>query len=86
MAPVAGQDLSSTVPTQMAWGGIAVLAIAVGALMDGVPEALVIGLSLLGGGQIGLGVVAGAVHDGGLVLGDDDLAGLAEQLVDRYLD
>ncbi|WP_296173137.1 hypothetical protein [uncultured Brevundimonas sp.] len=34
-------------------------AIAVGALMDGVPEALVIGLSLLGGGQIGLGVVAG---------------------------
>ncbi|AUX38978.1 zinc/iron permease [Sorangium cellulosum] len=35
------------------------LAIAVGAVLDGVPESLVIGLSLLGGGKIGLGLVAG---------------------------
>ena len=35
------------------------LAIAVGAILDGVPESLVIGLSLLGGGSIGLGLVAG---------------------------
>ncbi|KXO94918.1 hypothetical protein AXK56_20220 [Tsukamurella pulmonis] len=40
MAPVAGQDLSSTVPTQMAWGGIAVLAIAVGALLTGAVAAV----------------------------------------------
>ena len=35
------------------------LAIAAGALLDGVPESLVIGLSLLGGEKIGLGLVAG---------------------------
>lgn len=35
------------------------LAIAVGAVLDGIPESLVIGLSLLGGGTIGLGLVAG---------------------------
>jgi ZIP family zinc transporter len=35
------------------------LAIAVGAVLDGIPESLVIGLSLLGGGKIGLGLVAG---------------------------
>ncbi|MGA5760584.1 ZIP family metal transporter [Nonomuraea bangladeshensis] len=33
-------------------------AIAVGALLDGVPESVVLGLSLLGGGDIGLAVVA----------------------------
>lgn len=35
------------------------LAIAAGALLDGIPESMVIGLSLLGGEKIGLGVVAG---------------------------
>ncbi|XXT18868.1 hypothetical protein WME94_52440 [Sorangium sp. So ce429] len=35
------------------------MAIAVGAVLDGIPESLVIGLSLLGGGKIGLGLVAG---------------------------
>ena len=35
------------------------LAIAVGAVLDGIPEALVIGLSLLGGGKLAAGVVAG---------------------------
>ena len=34
------------------------LAIAVGALVDGVPESIVIGLSLLGGGKIGFALVA----------------------------
>lgn len=34
-------------------------AIAVGALLDGIPESLVIGLSLLAGGEIGLALVAG---------------------------
>lgn len=35
------------------------LAIAVGALLDGVPESIVVGLSLAGGGKIGAGLVAG---------------------------
>ena len=35
------------------------LAIALGAVLDGIPESLVTGLSLLGGGKIGLGLVAG---------------------------
>ena len=35
------------------------LAIALGTVLDGIPESLVIGLSLLGGGKIGLGLVAG---------------------------
>ena len=35
------------------------LAIAAGAILDGIPESLVIGLSLLGGGKIGVGLVAG---------------------------
>ena len=35
------------------------LAIAVGAVLDGVPEAMAIGLSLVGGGKVGLGLVAG---------------------------
>jgi ZIP family zinc transporter len=35
------------------------LAIAVGAVLDGVPESLVIGLSLLGSGKIDLGLVVG---------------------------
>ena len=35
------------------------LAIAVGAVLDGIPESLVLGLSLLGGEKIGLGLVAG---------------------------
>lgn len=35
------------------------LAIAVGTILDGIPEALVIGLSLVGGGKLGLGLVAG---------------------------
>jgi len=35
------------------------LAIAVGALLDGVPESIVLGLSLIGGGKIGVGLVAG---------------------------
>ena len=35
------------------------LAIAIGSVLDGVPEALVISLSLLGGGKIAAGVVAG---------------------------
>ena len=35
------------------------LAIALGAVLDGVPESLVIGLSLAGGGKIGLGLVVG---------------------------
>ena len=35
------------------------LAIAVGALLDGVPESIVIGLSLVGGEKIGMGLVAG---------------------------
>ena len=35
------------------------LAIAVGAVLDGIPEALVIGLSMLGGGKLAVGVVAG---------------------------
>lgn len=35
------------------------LAIAVGAVLDGIPESLVIGLSIGAGGSIGLGVVAG---------------------------
>ena len=35
------------------------LAIAVGAILDGIPESLVVGASLLGGGKIGLGLVAG---------------------------
>ena len=35
------------------------LAIALGAILDGVPESMVIGLSLLGGGKIGVGLVAG---------------------------
>lgn len=35
------------------------LAIAFGALLDGVPESIVIGLSLLGGEKIGVGLVAG---------------------------
>lgn len=35
------------------------VAIAAGAILDGIPEALVIGLSMLGGGKIGMGVVAG---------------------------
>ena len=34
-------------------------AIALGAVLDGVPESLVIGLSLLEGGKVGLGLVAG---------------------------
>lgn len=34
-------------------------AIAVGAVLDGIPESLVIGLSLLQGGTIGLGLIAG---------------------------
>jgi zinc transporter, ZIP family len=34
-------------------------AIAVGAVLDGIPESLVIGLSLLGGEEIGLALVAG---------------------------
>jgi ZIP family zinc transporter len=35
------------------------MAIAVGALLDGIPESIVIGLSLLGSGKIGLALVAG---------------------------
>ncbi len=35
------------------------LAIAVGALIDGIPESIVIGLSLLSGGKIGMALVAG---------------------------
>ena len=35
------------------------LAIAVGAVLDGIPESLVLGLSLLDAGKIGLGLVAG---------------------------
>ena len=35
------------------------LAIALGTVLDGVPESLVIGLSLLGGGSAGLGLVTG---------------------------
>ena len=35
------------------------LAIAAGALLDAIPESMVIGLSLLGGGKIGVGLVAG---------------------------
>ncbi|HEY0811464.1 MAG TPA: hypothetical protein VGD49_14945 [Longimicrobiales bacterium] len=35
------------------------LAIAVGSILDGIPESLVIGLSLLNGGKIGAGLVAG---------------------------
>lgn len=35
------------------------MAIAVGALLDGVPESIVIGLSLLSGGKIGLALVVG---------------------------
>ena len=35
------------------------LAIAVGAVLDGIPESLIIGLSIGGGGKIGLGVVVG---------------------------
>jgi ZIP family zinc transporter len=35
------------------------LAIALGAALDGIPESLVIGLSVVGGGHIGLGLVAG---------------------------
>ncbi len=35
------------------------LAIALGAILDGIPESLVIGLPLLGGGKIGVGLVAG---------------------------
>lgn len=35
------------------------LAIALGTVLDSVPESLVIGLSLLGGGRIGLGLVTG---------------------------
>jgi ZIP family zinc transporter len=35
------------------------LAIAAGAVLDGIPEALVIGMSMLSGGKIAIGVVAG---------------------------
>lgn len=35
------------------------VAIAVGAVLDGIPESLVLGLSLLGGGQISLGLLVG---------------------------
>ncbi len=35
------------------------LAIAVGALLDGIPESMVIGMSLSGGGKIGMALVAG---------------------------
>lgn len=35
------------------------LAIAVGAVLDGVPESMVIGISLLGGEKVGIGLVAG---------------------------
>lgn len=35
------------------------LAIAAGALLDAIPESIVIGLSLLGGGKIGVGLVVG---------------------------
>ena len=35
------------------------LAIAIGAILDGIPESVVIGLSLLGGSKISLGLVAG---------------------------
>lgn len=34
------------------------LAIAIGALLDGIPESIVIGLSLIGGGQVGLVTIA----------------------------
>ena len=34
-------------------------AIAIGAVLDGIPESLVIGLSLVGGGKVGLGLVVG---------------------------
>jgi zinc transporter, ZIP family len=36
-------------------------AIAVGALLDGIPESVVLGLSLLGGGGVGVGVLAAIV-------------------------
>ena len=45
-------------PTEAKTEGSGV-AIAVGALLDGVPESIVIGLPLLGGDKIGLGLVAG---------------------------
>jgi len=45
-------------PSEAEHGGSG-LAIAVGAVLDGIPESLVLGLSLLDGGRIGLGLVAG---------------------------
>ena len=45
-------------PSEAEWKGSG-LAIAVGAVLDGIPESLVLGLSLLDGRGIGLGLVAG---------------------------
>ena len=45
-------------PSETAWKGSG-LAIAVGAVLDGIPESLVLGLSMLDGRSIGLGLVAG---------------------------
>lgn len=45
-------------PTEAAHKGSGA-AIALGAILDGIPESLVIGLSLVGGGKIGIGLVAG---------------------------
>lgn len=51
-----GECVSQPSETQHEGSGVA---IAVGSILDGIPESLVIGLSLLDGGRIGAGLVAG---------------------------
>ena len=51
-----GECVKQTTEKEHSGSGVA---IAVGTVLDGIPEALVIGLSLVGGGKIGVGVVAG---------------------------